>query len=417
MIKLKFSINKILFTTLLFRGGSILARFILSVVIIRWLNLKDFGTFNIFNANLALTSLIIGFEFYNYSIREILAPENKYKQLSLIKDQAVLHLSIYILFFFVASILQAFGLKILYFKYFIALTILENFNQQLFLILITLNRPALSSVFFFVRNALWFFVLLAFYYLNIITAINLNTIFNFWLYSQLLSVILSVTYLFYILKNQRLYKINKKYLISGLKVGLLYLGGSFLYKLLELEDRYLIDFILNKQMVGVFTFFSGIANLIPVLIYNAILVIESPTIIKTKPGKKAKKYYQVLTRKALIWILLGSLSLIIIIFPISKYLKNDLITHYSPIFFLIIISYSFLALQSISNSFLHSFKADKKIQLSIFYTLLINTSISIILIPIIGLYGSVISNLISFSFIYYYKSFLVRKYFIEQKHE
>ena len=177
---------------LFFRGLAILSKFLIVYYILFRSDTTDLGFFNIFTANISICSLIIGFEFYNHAIRQLVRTKS-INRLSLIKDQFILHFFVYSIFFLIITFFD-FNYNSTFLKLFFIITVLENANQQLFLIFIALGKSTTSS-FLFLSEMLYGFCLCFLDYLNIITY-SLSSLINFWLYGLLLCLVLSITFLF-----------------------------------------------------------------------------------------------------------------------------------------------------------------------------------------------------------------------------
>ena len=389
---------------LFFRGLAILSKFLIVYYILFRSDTTDLGFFNIFTANISICSLIIGFEFYNHAIRQLVRTKS-INRLSLIKDQFILHFFVYSIFFLIITFFD-FNYNSTFLKLFFIITVLENANQQLFLIFIALGKSTTSSFLFFIRNALWFFVYVFLDYLNIITY-SLSSLINFWLYGLLLCLVLSITFLFKYV-DFKLFPINFTYIKEGFKVSIIYIGGAIVYKFFELGDRYIINFFLDKSSVGIYTFFFGIASLLPIIIYNMIIV-ETPKIIKSVESDKWIKYYNLIivkTKKILTissFLLIGILPFALII------LSNENLNNYFYLILILIPAMYYNSLQTITNSFLYSMNKDRFLQKSILFAFLINILLSFLLIIFIGLYGSAIAILIANIFLFYNKhNFLIK---------
>src|SRR5690606_4276418 len=98
---------------------------------------------------------VIGFEYYNFATREIIASDSA-RWLGMIKDQFALYVGLYLLFLPVALILFVKDwLPRSYAIWFFGLLLLEHLAQELFRVLIAISEQILASVVLFLRSGAW----------------------------------------------------------------------------------------------------------------------------------------------------------------------------------------------------------------------------------------------------------------------
>ena len=83
---------------LLLRSLSIIGKFFLIVFIAKNMSLSELGIYSIFFTTVTLCTYLLGYDFHNYVTREILSPDCT-NQILMIRDQFVLHLFTYLIFF------------------------------------------------------------------------------------------------------------------------------------------------------------------------------------------------------------------------------------------------------------------------------------------------------------------------------
>jgi len=78
------------------RGTTVLLKFVLSVLVIKKLSIEEFGVFGLFQSTIIISTFILGFDFYNFTSREILK-ENAKTVGYYFTNQLAFHLVVYIL--------------------------------------------------------------------------------------------------------------------------------------------------------------------------------------------------------------------------------------------------------------------------------------------------------------------------------
>ena len=282
---------------------------------------------------------------------------------------------------------------------------------------ILICRKKLFSLGFtnFFRGLGWLTIFFIFYYYKYINAISLSLIL---LIGEILLLIFQTTILKKYFVNL-LYIFFQNYNFSKIfeifKFTLITFPANMISEFNSRIDIFLVSILTDLKLVGVYSFASMIiegVSQIGIVIRNLITANLSKvlknknqlelTIIKNKYGYL----------NFLLTILVSFLFILIIYFNFFE--LNSIITDYV---FLFLILFTGIVLSSIFVPFSSSFilLGFPKINLKIIIMLMfINTSLSIILIPFISIYGAAISSLtMQISFIilikYYYKKILFLK--------
>src|SRR5690606_2738796 len=239
-----------------FRGFSLGAKFLLIFYIGKYFAYETLGLYGIFTTTITLSVFLLGFDFYRYSAREILALPFA-EQASVIKDQFLYYLAAYVLFLPLLGFIFFFKvIPIHYFYYFYLILIFEHLSQELFRLFTILSRPLYANFLMFIRSGLWVMVLLSVWFYSDNQALSLKTVWVFWISGAGISIILGFYSLMRIYKGVELKPIDPKWFIKGTKISIFYLGSTIAYKIIEFSDRYMIDYLLGKKEVGIYTFFS-----------------------------------------------------------------------------------------------------------------------------------------------------------------
>ncbi|MEE1714197.1 hypothetical protein RIM91_33615, partial [Pseudomonas aeruginosa] len=125
-----------------------------------FMNAEDVGIYGLVAATIGYGVYVVGFEFYNYSNRElVIAPQSEW--LPLIRDQFLLYLLIYVVTLpFIVTVFWGGWLPWPYFSIFVTLLLLEHIAQEFNRILVAASKQLLASVVLFVRRGIWCLVVI-----------------------------------------------------------------------------------------------------------------------------------------------------------------------------------------------------------------------------------------------------------------
>src|SRR5680860_183501 len=127
--------------------------FILSLAV--FLPPEQVGLYGLIAVSVAYSTYFVGFEFYTYSTRDLVARPRK-EWSGLLSSQMIFFLIMYLLILPAFSILFFLGmLPWSIFKAFLALVVLEHLSTELMRFLIAIERPLLATTIIFIKQALW----------------------------------------------------------------------------------------------------------------------------------------------------------------------------------------------------------------------------------------------------------------------
>ena len=384
------------FLDLFFRFAGISGKFSVVFLLTKNISLEFQGEYTLINTNIALLIIFLGLDFYIYSNRVIVKQVDKL--VFIFKNSLVFYGIMYLFFvpvliYMTHSGLVPKNLAVLFFF----LTITEHLSQELFRIYIAIEKATLANILFFLRTGTWSWAISI--YLIFIENSNV-TLFNIlmvWLVFSFISVIIG---LFFIpnIKSFNKEKIDKKIIYEGAKVALLMFVSTIFLKVTEYSDRYFINYFLGKKELGVYAFYYQISNIINVIIFTLYISYAYPRILKIVYNSDLiglNKEKKKLTNSTLIIILIALfLSLIILPYILDLIGKSELTNKINVVYILIFASLFFN--MSFSSHFVLIAEEKEKLILkasvaACFFNLLLN----LILVPIMGIYGSAVALLIS----------------------
>ena len=395
------------FLSLILRASAIIGKFGLLFLIARNLPVADLGVYGLFLISISLLLYILGLDFYVFNTREILSNDSGNPAV-LIKDQLVLHLIIYLIVFPLASIL--FFIDILEWKYliwFYVLLLFEHLSQELTRLLITLTRPVSGNIVLFIRSGIWVYVIIAIYFIST-EYFTLSNILKAWSVGAGLSVVFGGYYL----KNLdwgevRFHDVNWMWIKKGITTSLYFLGASIFIKAIEYADRFFIQFYHGEDLVGVYTFFISLANVIQTFAYTGIVAILFPPIVSAYQSGDMTRYRENLEKMA--YYLVGSvlvylLSAYFLLEYILQLVDKPIYREYVSSYWIMVSSVSFLVISLIPHYALYVRKLDR----SIFYltgvSLVIVLILNYLLVPDMKVIGAALSTLTGMIFLFVSKS-------------
>ncbi|MFQ6178961.1 lipopolysaccharide biosynthesis protein [Bacillus paranthracis] len=401
---------------IIIRGLTLLSRFILIFFIAKYLTPNELGVFGIFSVTVNLSVLLIGLDFYMYSTREIInSPKGSHS--GIIKTQFVFHLVSYCIFLPVLSLI--FYLDILESQYlviFLLLVIFEHISQELYRIYSALEKPITANILLFIRSASWIYILILIFIFNKESR-NLDLIWIFWIGGSFVSIVCGVLWL----KNQLDFKCIKNIDFRWIKKGVIrsipFFIATIALKGIEFSDRYILKFYYDDGMVGIYTFFINISNVIPVFIFSGISMFLYPKIIRFYNEKKYDEYYKNL-KKMTLYSTYSAVVLSIIMIILLKVIiillgKNDY-EQYDKIFYIMLMTSFVSVLGQVPNYILYAKKKDKEILFSTLMGFIASLILNFIFIPIYGVYGAAFGNLCATLVMVFSKVFFSLKFRIKE---
>ncbi len=282
------------------------------------------------------------------------------------------------------------GSHILLIRLLIAVSILEAIN----IVTLTLLRIQEKSLFYSLLSVGKFsFQLIFTIYFIVSKGMKIEGIY----YAQIIGDVIVLLVSFkYIIKNIHIHFLGN---ITGklLKYSIPLLFSSIVYLIYTVTDRYMLRFIADYKMVGIYTLGFKIANVLKVIVVNSVNLALYPIIFKMIHDKNNKRFYSKVMTYYSFGLMLFVLAIsffskeIIILFSFSN--KN----YWAAYTVVPIISFSifFGMLRDMSMTGLNIIKKTYIVSIITFFVTFVNISLDYVLIPRIGYFGAALSTLIS----------------------
>tara|TARA_B110000114_G_scaffold185496_1_gene232824 strand:+ start:1534 stop:2763 length:1230 start_codon:yes stop_codon:yes gene_type:complete len=379
-----------------FRFSGISGKFLVVFLITKKISLEFQGEYTLINTNIALLIIFLGLDFYTYTNRVIVKQVDKL--VFVLKNSLVFYGIMYLFFIPVLMYMTHSGLvpKNLAVLFFF-LTITEHLSQELFRIYIAIEKVTLANILFFLRTGTWSWAISIYLIFIENSNVTLFNILMIWLVFSFVSVIIG---LFFIpnIKSFSKEKVDKKIIYEGTKVALLMFVSTIFLKMIEYSDRYFINYFLGKKELGIYAFYYQISNIINVVIFTLYISYAYPKILKIVYKSdliSLKKEKKKLTNNTLIIILIALfLSFTILPYILDIVGKSELTKNIGIVYILIFASL-FFNLSFSSHFILVAEEKEKLILKATIVACFINLLLNLILLPILGVYGSAVALLIS----------------------
>lgn len=260
------------------RGLTLVGKFALIFVLVKFLEPKDVGLYGLITAAIAYAVMIIGFDFYTYSTRELINSD-KNKWCTLLRDQGVFYIITYVAI--IPFIFILFWHEYLPWElsvWFFPLLVIEHVAQEFNRLLVALSEPLWASGVLFLRNGLS----------SIVAAVlmwawpevrSLDFVFLSWIVGGLLACSLAALQLKDLDWATRGRVIDWIWIRRGVRVALPFLLATLSLCALSTVDRYWIDSLSGLDVLAAYVLFAGIASVIITILDATVFSFIYPSLI------------------------------------------------------------------------------------------------------------------------------------------
>ena len=395
------------FSSLFIRAITLILKFYFLIFITKNLSLEDFSNWILYFSIVMYSVLILGFEFYNITLRGYIQNKNK-SNLSNLKIQFTTHFIVY-LFLSVVGLIFFLNNKIVLSIIFII--ILEHLTQEIIRISIYKNKQIFANLITFIKTGLWMLMLII--YFEYIEILNLFQIFNFWIlgliFASIVGLIKFNDLFFQIFKTQIKFKNFLTQLINLVNNSKYFIYVVIFYNFSFVFDKYYIEYILGEEHLSVYGFYSSVFNGFVTLYSVSVVAYFIPIFLKKQTKNKLTYSLLQCTKFSILYWILATISAYFLlphlIFIVNKnYLEINIMY-----IFLFSLSYFLVSYGSCLNLILYSKLKDKSIAFGSLLFFLISLLTLIFLIPIYKIYGALFSIILSSLFLLIYRYHEIKK--------
>ncbi|WP_348703826.1 oligosaccharide flippase family protein [Tenacibaculum sp. 190524A02b] len=399
------SFNK--FLNVLLRVSGMGSKFLLFTILSKYFTNLTYGNYSLITSIITIMIFVLGIDFYNYGIRDILNTRNKDEIKNKLFSSFVLYIFTYSIFLLIGFfIFNELSYTKEYVFIIIFLCIAEHFSQEVYRVLVAFNKVLFANILLFIRTTIWSTYIILLVYRNV--ELGISFILKLWLISDLITIVIPFFY-FLKIKDILSMKFIPSWIKKGIKVSLIFFTGTVFLKLIEYANRFIVDAFLGREIVGVYTFYSSIAILITVYINTIVISFELPNILKAKKTDLERALFSKLKKSLLTQTLLISIVLLIIIHPILMWQNKHVYKEYLPILYFMIAGVGLMNYSLHYHFKLYAKHYDTELLKTIVVSGVISLTISIVLTYKFGVYGASSAFVISGGVLYINRFIAVKK--------
>jgi O-antigen/teichoic acid export membrane protein len=392
------------------RGLGLVAKFLLILCFVRYLQPSELGLYGIITAMVAYALFFLGLEFYNFASR-ILVDVSPLEQSLIIRDQLILYVIIFVIltpFFyglFVQKMLPG-SLSILFFL----LLITEHLSNELMRDLVVLSKPYLANLVFFLRQGAWIMILVpAFYYLPITR--TLHMVILSWIFGALLSIMLAGWGLRELPWSQVWQiSIDWRRLVQGLMISRPFLVTAFCALSMLYIERFFINHYCGLDMLGIYTFYAGLSITLHSLINTGVSKMRMAFLLSAWKNNDMAEFHKEsmrMLKETLAFVgLLAGLA-VLLINPFMHLINKPMYLQHQSIFYVLLLAVSCRCIADVPLYRLYAQHRDRAlllINLLAFVMLVIGNAL---FVPIFGLLGAAISSVAASAVLLLYSSIIM----------
>ena len=283
------------------------SRFLLLFVLGRYLDADSVGMYGLMHAYITYAIYALGFEYYNYSTREIIIQEPDNRK-SLLASQLVFFGIVYAIVLPLLSLV--FIRQLLPWQYalwFYGVLIFEHLSHEVNRVLVAISEPIIATLMLFIKMGAWaiVFSVLLVLYPNFRT---IEALFIFWFSGVALSTIWGSIIVFRRCWSPTRVKILWRWIGRGIQVAFPLLIASLALRGMYSLDKIFMERTVGLAALGAYTLYSSISNAVIAFIDAGLIVFYYPKIVMAaSEGNKLSGIMRALFLKVLIY----SISLVV----------------------------------------------------------------------------------------------------------
>lgn len=305
-------------TILSLRISTLLTKLFIVFFIARNMDVSSVGQYGLIAGLIVTVPVFLGFGIINEIARDAVT-DSILEMTKKIAGYTTFILVIYIIsFFFILPLIFDSHLRDTFISVFF-LVIFAHFNENIFLLLISLKKSVWANFIYFVRGSLWGITFSLSVTLKWVSP-NIETLLLIWILNEIIAFLLFIllTYKWPWSFERSILDSVKTNCIAAKRNIWLFSDTSCSAAAMYL-DRYIVGIVLGLEAVGVYTIFWSISHAIRNLVRNGVILNYRTKMISVL--SKSKNVFHTILRKS---ILESLLLLSLLIFPVIIF-HNELI--------------------------------------------------------------------------------------------
>ncbi|WP_170152831.1 lipopolysaccharide biosynthesis protein [Ulvibacter antarcticus] len=363
------------------------SKFIIFTILSKYFDTETYGVYSLQATTITIAIFILGFDFYNYTIRDILI--NKENTSSKIFTSLSLYVTSYLLFTIIGYFLFT---SIDYFADFtfllIIICITEHLNQEIYRLLLAFKKVLVANILLFVRVAGWtLFVLYQIYAVGI--EVTIRDVLLIWMWFNIMTLLLTFV-LFWKIISSALSSIRfkKDWLLKGIRISMIFYVATIFLKIIEYSNRYIVEGVLGEAAAGIFSFYSNFAMVIGIYVSTIVVSYELPDLIESSTGDNFNSKLKNFKKLLIVHSLVASFAVLIFMYPILIWQGKPEFISYWPLIVLFTVGMCLMNISLVYHSYLYIKHKEKKLLEIVVISGIINVVITYGLCKFYGLYGA-----------------------------
>lgn len=377
------------------RMSTLTVKFGLTLFVTRFMGLADLGFFGLVSAVTIMGPPFLGCGFMNILARSAVTCSSEELTCDLRRNARFLTL------IYMPILIVALGYGLVTGNTVLALlvfgvVVLEHVNQDIFAVLLNLNRPLAANMMHFARAALWALLFMAGALVEP-TLRNMEWLMVFWLAGN----IVCFAGFFWLARHWPWRTVQsvdsfKSWVRSNFKVsrtiyavGWVQTAGSYL-------DRFVISLFLGLELTGVYVLFLSVASALSNLVLTGVIQFARPKMVrafKEKDTAYGAMYMQCMRNTLLACFALG-IPAAAVMYVLVPYLDRPLAVEWFHVLWYVLCGFVASSIVQAQNLVFYSQHRD---DLTFHYNgifLVLMLAFNLILIPILGIEGAAIASIV-----------------------
>jgi len=345
------------------RSGVLASKFLLIFFLAVYLPPEELGLYGLIVVSIAYGIYPLGFDFYNYTTRELIK-SNKKTWGRLLKNQGALHVRLYGLFLPLFAFV--FFLDLLPWRiapWFFLLLVLEHLNQECMRLLIAMSKPLSASLALFMRQGIWALIIVAWMH-QYPEARDLEYVLSAWVLGSAGALFVA----FYTITTLPIAgwrePVDWAWIKKGLRIALPLLVSTLSLSTISTIDRYWFGHLQGNALLGAYVFYISLAASLISFLDAAVFHFSYPKMVYAASKGDIASMKKIMKEMFIQVTALSALFVVCAIFltsPILNFIGKEAYLGSENLFFILIIAMIIHAYSHIPHYVLYAKHQDRVI--------------------------------------------------------
>jgi O-antigen/teichoic acid export membrane protein len=345
------------------RALTMISRFGLVFALARLLPPSLLGEYGLIAAGLGFSLIAVGLDFHTFTTRELLGSEQDLWP-TMLRDQLVFTLFGYAVVVPVSiGIFLADVLPMQHLGFFLVLLVLEHVSQEIIRLLIVIGRPVRATFVLLVRSGIWVWIAVGLMMVRAETR-DIRVVFGFWAIGGFCAIALGLWGLRGLPWRAKRGPVDWPWIRKGVRVAAVLFAANLCYRAILIGDRIATDHFADRDLLGVYTLYIGIASAVTVFLDSAVIAFLYPKVVAAfmsgdietfRDGMRTLTRQTVTATTILALVALGGIN------PVLSFLGQAIYSEHLPAFWLLLGGASLHSLSMIPHYGLYAMGQDRGI--------------------------------------------------------